>query len=111
MDDAVARAQEVAFGKIHCRTPAVEVHKAVHDFFTEQGYRTGRRNGSFEGFFHGTGPGLGMEIHEAPRMGANSTDVLDAGHVVTVEPGCTTLGWRSAFLKMWRLFRRRASAT
>ena len=40
-----------------------------------------------EGFFHGTGHGLGLDIHEAPRVGATSTGRLQPGHVVTVEPG------------------------
>jgi Xaa-Pro aminopeptidase len=40
-----------------------------------------------EGFFHGTGHGLGLEIHEAPRMGSHSTGKLQPGNVVTVEPG------------------------
>jgi Xaa-Pro aminopeptidase len=40
-----------------------------------------------QGFFHGTGHGLGLDIHEAPRVGANTTEVLQVGHVVTVEPG------------------------
>ncbi len=40
-----------------------------------------------EGFFHGTGHGLGLEIHEAPRVGPNSVGALRTGQVVTVEPG------------------------
>jgi len=85
--DTVVRGQELAFEKMETNTPGAGVHEAVNDLFEREGYKTGKRNGRMQGFFHGTGHGLGLEIHEAPRMGAFSTDVLRAGHVVTVEPG------------------------
>jgi Xaa-Pro aminopeptidase len=83
----VARAQDVAFGKMELGAPGADVHNAVKEFFDAEGYKTGRRNGRMQGFFHGTGHGLGLEVHETPRVSANSNDLLRAGHVVTVEPG------------------------
>jgi Xaa-Pro aminopeptidase len=38
-------------------------------------------------FGHGLGHGLGLEVHEAPRLGINSTDILDENMVFTIEPG------------------------
>jgi len=44
-----------------------------------------------QGFFHGTGHGLGLDIHESPRIGVEGS-TLRAGHVVTVEPGLYYIG-------------------
>jgi Xaa-Pro aminopeptidase len=46
-----------------------------------------------EGFFHGLGHGVGLEVHEAPGMGLASKFPLLAGDVVTVEPGCYRQGY------------------
>jgi Xaa-Pro aminopeptidase len=45
-----------------------------------------------EGFYHSLGHGVGLEVHEAPRLG-RAPDVLVAGDVVTLEPGCYRQGF------------------
>ncbi len=85
--DTVFEGQKLAFHQMRPGVPTAEVHRSVQEFFGRQGYRTGKRKGRMQGFFHGTGHGLGLEIHEAPRVGPNSAGELQAGHVVTVEPG------------------------
>jgi Xaa-Pro aminopeptidase len=68
-----------------------EIHEEIQAFFERQGYRTGLRGGRMQGFFHGTGHGLGLQIHEPPSIGKRPS-TLRAGHVVTVEPGLYYLG-------------------
>lgn len=85
--NTVARGQEIAFENIVEGKTGVEVHESVADFFEREGFKSGKIDGRMQGFFHGTGHGLGLEVHELPRLGPNSKDTLMAGHVVTVEPG------------------------
>jgi Xaa-Pro aminopeptidase len=83
----VQRAQEVALEHLRHHTTGREVHERVQAFFRQEGYTTAHGQRPLHGFFHGTGHGLGLEVHEPPRLSANSTDLVLAGHVVTVEPG------------------------
>jgi Xaa-Pro aminopeptidase len=67
------------------------IHREIHALFESRGYRTGVKDGRMQGFFHGTGHGLGLQIHEAPSISVRPS-TLRAGHVVTVEPGLYYLG-------------------
>jgi Xaa-Pro aminopeptidase len=61
-----------------------KIHEETKAFFAKSGYPTTIRNGRWSGFFHGTGHGLGLEIHEEPRFAAAT---FRSGQVFTVEPG------------------------
>jgi Xaa-Pro aminopeptidase len=84
---AVAHAQEIGFRKVRPRASASEIHNEILDYFRAEGFETGERDGRMQGFFHGTGHGLGLDIHEAPSFGLRSRNRFRKNHVVTVEPG------------------------
>lgn len=86
MYDAVLAAQRGALRMIRHGALASDIHGAILERFEKRGFKTGLIDGRMQGFFHGTGHGLGLEIHEPPRIAMNDTR-LKAGMVVTVEPG------------------------
>jgi Xaa-Pro aminopeptidase len=77
--DAVLEAQEAAVAKIAPGVTAGEVDEAARSVL--------RRAGLDKYFSHSTGHGVGLEIHEGPRLAAKQTQVLEPGMVVTIEPG------------------------
>lgn len=84
--DTVLEGQEIALTRVRAGVDGRDIHGEVERLFESRGYETGAKNGRMQGFFHGTGHGFGLEIHEPPRI-SKVSQTLVAGHVVTVEPG------------------------
>lgn len=77
--DFVLEAQEAAVAKVAPGVTAGEVDEAARSVL--------RRAGLDKYFSHSTGHGVGLEIHEGPRIAAKQTQVLKEGMVITIEPG------------------------
>ncbi len=75
----VAESQAAGVAAVADGVDASEVDRACREVISTAGWA--------ERFVHGTGHGVGLDIHEAPSVAAGSTDMLRAGQVVTVEPG------------------------
>jgi Xaa-Pro aminopeptidase len=82
--EAVKAGQALALKRIKAGVDGMSIHKAITELFDRWGFPTEVRNGRRVGFFHGTGHGLGLEIHEYPRL---QKVTLKAGQCLTVEPG------------------------
>jgi len=87
----VCEAVELGFGRLREGASGQAIHREIHDLFVRRGYPTGLRDGRRQGFFHGTGHGLGLDLHEGPSISSRPA-ILRAGNVVTVEPGLYYLG-------------------
>jgi Xaa-Pro aminopeptidase len=77
--DLVLRAQEAALEAVRPGPTGREVDAIARAIIDEAGHA--------EHFGHGLGHGVGLEVHEGPRLSKVGTDPLGAGNVVTVEPG------------------------
>ena len=84
---SVREAQLAALGAIRGGVDGREVHQRVLAVFERDGFETRHTKSGSVGFFHGTGHGLGLAVHEAPRISSAVSQPLKKGAVVTVEPG------------------------
>ena len=79
--EAQQRGCDIAKAGVPCK----EVDAATRDYIGEMGYG--------EYYTHGTGHGLGLEIHTSPRFSPQSEQVLEVNNVMTIEPGIYLAGW------------------
>ena len=79
MVDVVAESQQAGVDAVRAGVEAKAVDEACRAVIAEAGWA--------DAFLHSTGHGVGLDIHEMPRVSSLSTDTLGAGWVVTVEPG------------------------
>jgi len=86
MYDAVRAGQELALSRIRPGIESSAIHRGILELFRSRGFRTEEETGRMVGFIHGTGHGVGLDLHEYPWIGERSCR-LERGHVVTVEPG------------------------
>jgi Xaa-Pro aminopeptidase len=77
--ELVREAQAAALAAVKPSASGAEVDAVPRKLISDAGHG--------ERFGHGTGHGVGLEVHEGPRLGTGSEDRLLAGNVVTVEPG------------------------
>ncbi len=77
--ELVLRAQVAALAAVRAGADVSAVDGVARDIIEAAGHG--------ERFGHGLGHGVGLEVHEAPRLGKTASGTLEAGNVVTVEPG------------------------
>src|SRR6185436_12605914 len=81
---------DAAMARTRAGEPCRDLQELVCDVFERQGHPTVRVNqGTEQGYVHGLGHGVGLAVHEGPRLGGPPTNTtkLAPGHVVSVEPG------------------------
>lgn len=87
----VLASQRLAMNMIRAGADGFVIQNAVAQFFEKRGYHTAEKDGVMQGFFHGVGHGLGLDLHEKPSINKRP-QILPEGAVVTVEPGLYYLG-------------------
>jgi len=86
MHETVVRAQEAAIDATHAGASAEAVHHAATSVILDAGYGVGSDSGSPCAMTHGTGHGIGLDVHEPPLLDTGGPALI-GGDVVTIEPG------------------------
>jgi Xaa-Pro aminopeptidase len=81
MYTALCEAKHLAISRVKAGVSGADLYQTVVDFFKDQGYESDTR-----GFVHNLGHGVGLQVHELPTVGPAGKP-LDAGNVITIEPG------------------------
>jgi Xaa-Pro aminopeptidase len=84
MYEAVREAQATAIETVKAGVSVDEIDKAARNVL--------KKNGLARHFTHSTGHGVGLEIHEPPRIAAGHSEILRSGMVITIEPGVYIAG-------------------
>ncbi|MCZ6671991.1 MAG: M24 family metallopeptidase, partial [Verrucomicrobia bacterium] len=82
----VREAQKLGISMVKGNVQGNKIHRAIQNHLKKAGYKTRLIDGVPTGFIHGTGHGLGLELHEQLRISHNKL-TLKPGYVLTVEPG------------------------
>ncbi|MDP0487126.1 aminopeptidase P family protein [Leuconostoc mesenteroides] len=77
--EIVKQANQNAIDVVKPGISGSEIDKVARDYITEHGYR--------QQFNHGGGHGVGLDIHEGPAISPRSSDEMQVGHLLTIEPG------------------------
>ena len=87
--DDVMTAFDMSLESFGLGKPTHQMQEVVLDYFESQGHPTGRSHpGAQEGYVHSLGHGIGLHIHERPRVShTDQEDTWQVGNIVTIEPG------------------------
>ena len=89
----VLSAQNAALAEIRPGVKAKDVDAAARKVIASAKLRSRTDVKLGDCFTHGLGHGIGLEVHESPRIRANSEDILESGMVITIEPAVYIPGW------------------